>query len=962
MDLFVKAAPNADGSLFFDALRLIACQPVKYTQDGDELAIKTFGLNLDQLGYLRKSDSIYYTEEMREQLKLSYADQFFANLANIKTVADNDFEIRKTELLLVGDKLAKLANFADNINESLKKLQARVANGGITEDSIKGLIKKYFEISDKLATENALYQALEDNKDTDALEQHLISMLEELTTIETAQQALFDELDQLKTTVIDSIKIAEHDILMDFNRHNFNNDNDSSYKAFIEAQLKNESIKRVEAEYNNGLDTVASSLSSIVNLDSRNLLTNILDNLRLTKSSVLRQELSDKIARIIITYDRSALDTYLSTCYTAATRYNYNELLKALTDLRGYLGYSSVGSLVNELAAVVESNNDARLAKLLADIIDKLDEIPEAGVFENLSFDKTQMEAANVFYIIDWLSAKAKYKIEQETEEDSIDSDIISALSLVDTKAIGNYNTELNTLLDETLVILTDIASSENTIANIQTSYTDMITAVSNTKDAQIANTINALTEVISQRTNNLDSVADFSLNADKNKSRVITGLPFGKEALLVVWSVQLETALYDYINSWYDGISEVISNESTEVSQPECPSAVINRLVPSAQFKALWSRATTIHRHKEQRDSIKNVVELISDNTFIPQELKNFEDNSDTPKRYRIMAELCNAIENTTDISIVQKQELIRQLQVELDNSRSIDTQLLEVIAGLLCPGILMPKKELAEAFDAESGTNFYEKLATAVEDLCAQLRNAVSDENTFVLSGFIEEVKTKFAFETEITDFSLAASLTNSSFKEWLGMSDEDFNIFKTISLLPDTFLDLISALRDRVITSKLTDYVKQKLEKPTTLAAYENGDAIKDMLELAANDYAVCSELEGAVTTLCNGFNTAYDMTITDVSDDFIDAYEIYETEQQLLRDILEVDVDNEFYYNVPIEAHFAIEFNENSKKQNTLMNPAFNYDINNINNNFVISKIDINYLDSGIQIARASKVTY
>ena len=38
----------------------------------------------------------------------------------------------------------------------------------------------------------------------------------------------------------------------------------------------------------------------------------------------------------------------------------------------------------------------------------------------------------------------------------------------------------------------------------------------------------------------------------------------------------------------------------------------------------------------------------------------------------------------------------------------------------------------------------------------------------------------------------------------------------------------------------------------------------------------------------------------------------------------------------------------------------MNPATNYDVNNINNNFVISKLDIDYLDKGIQIARSSRL--
>lgn len=83
-------------------------------------------------------------------------------------------------------------------------------------------------------------------------------------------------------------------------------------------------------------------------------------------------------------------------------------------------------------------------------------------------------------------------------------------------------------------------------------------------------------------------------------------------------------------------------------------------------------------------------------------------------------------------------------------------------------------------------------------------------------------------------------------------------------------------------------------------------------------------------------------------------------ICKLEEQLLREIQDIDRNREFYYNIPVESHMAINFNEGTAKLNTLMNPAINYDINNINNNFVISKLDINYIAAGLQIARSSKI--
>jgi hypothetical protein len=95
-------------------------------------------------------------------------------------------------------------------------------------------------------------------------------------------------------------------------------------------------------------------------------------------------------------------------------------------------------------------------------------------------------------------------------------------------------------------------------------------------------------------------------------------------------------------------------------------------------------------------------------------------------------------------------------------------------------------------------------------------------------------------------------------------------------------------------------------------------------------------------------------------TNISEAAREANSILILEEQLLKEIREIDKNRDFYYNVPIESNFAIDFNESNATLNTLKNPAVNYDINNVNNNFVISKIDINYLTKGLQIALSSRL--
>lgn len=81
----------------------------------------------------------------------------------------------------------------------------------------------------------------------------------------------------------------------------------------------------------------------------------------------------------------------------------------------------------------------------------------------------------------------------------------------------------------------------------------------------------------------------------------------------------------------------------------------------------------------------------------------------------------------------------------------------------------------------------------------------------------------------------------------------------------------------------------------------------------------------------------------------------------TENLLLAELRKLDAAHEFYYNVSVEDSLAIDFNESEEKHNTLMNPAMNYSINNINNSFVISKLDIDHLTKGIQLARSSRLS-
>lgn len=82
----------------------------------------------------------------------------------------------------------------------------------------------------------------------------------------------------------------------------------------------------------------------------------------------------------------------------------------------------------------------------------------------------------------------------------------------------------------------------------------------------------------------------------------------------------------------------------------------------------------------------------------------------------------------------------------------------------------------------------------------------------------------------------------------------------------------------------------------------------------------------------------------------------------TETALAKALLEAtiaaDITKEFYYNCPIDNSFAIDLNLDNEEK--LSDPEVWYSYNNINNKFVISEIDADWLDYGITIAKSSKV--
>lgn len=74
------------------------------------------------------------------------------------------------------------------------------------------------------------------------------------------------------------------------------------------------------------------------------------------------------------------------------------------------------------------------------------------------------------------------------------------------------------------------------------------------------------------------------------------------------------------------------------------------------------------------------------------------------------------------------------------------------------------------------------------------------------------------------------------------------------------------------------------------------------------------------------------------------------------KQLLADIKKADEEGIFYYNAILDN--SIKLNINEAAGETMQTEKIWYDYNNVNNKFVVSEIDSDYLDTGITLARTS----
>ena len=924
--IFIKASEDAQGILYFDDIRLVDCLPVEYTDANGSHTLLTQGLNLDQIGYLNTDTTNAIDEDIRNDLKTEYAKNAYSDLDSLSRSVEKDFDLERVKLDDAKDKIKRLSLLTSSIYEELKKLsEAYPKNTDGTDNAyLVSLFERYHYINDVLTKEEALLKALNDNKNLDEIEQQLLAIIESFSVVEVSQQQLLDELETLKATV-DTVIFKEATAYTDFVEAI--KDGKTSLPDNILDEIKSACIDEINKVYNNKLAELSVDINNVINSEDRANLLSIFNNLSSEILTTKYTEITNKINSIIKLLDREAFNNLYESTYAAAIEADYTGLATELTKLSALVSSEKLDSLLSELELAANERNNNALTTLISELRQLFDTGAEPSDFETAIADLLVSVEAEISKVSDNTDSESGDSTAYEYE---VNLDIVNAVKALRDSDINNYKDKLLSILGQIQTILLEKDSKLEL-------YAGAINKLSESKDAQVTVIIEKLYDIENERAGYLNDVTKVTQIADYKN------LPYSYEAISIVWVDYMKKYLVEEVTKLYEIIKTSINKLECETVISSSPFSrdVFDKAANIDAFLDLYTRVTTLVQQYGQNSANKDLVSEIGELVPVPSAMNdamsNIVDESRNAKIMAIIKEL-----QDDGLNIAKKQPLIKSLKNELQTAIQLDNKLFNIILSLISPSIAT----FDIAFKEELSDEFYAKIADEIDVTKASL---ATKDNTSIHQLLLNTISI-FESYTSINDDLVNALCASSTDQLKTLVTGAWFNDFKNNSLLPETYNTVVNNIFDLVcLNEKVID---------TKEAAFFNdlsSTSIEAWLKQNSASYvqilAIVNQLASAIKVLEN---------IVEVPNNFKNAYNILSVEKQLLADIRNIDTRGEFYYNAPIEASLAIDFNESTSSLNSLMNPLAYYDINNINNSFVISKLDIDYLDSGIQIARSSRI--
>lgn len=1006
--LFIKTSEDAQGPLFFDNLRLVDCEQLKcrvktsVTTDGvtideyRETNLTTQGLNIKQIGYLNPdkitTSGNLLDDEMKKNLKDSYIKDFHTELLAIEKETKQEQEPNLERLYDYQPELTSLVklvkDFHTEVEAFAKRLEGIKSTSGNTAatDAFLNLFNKYIALKEYVAQEQSLLDILDANEDFSKINDELLRLATTFSSVETDQHELINEIQKLRVLTEDAISeltISSQDIINDFKDNNSayrptGDDTDDEKEARI-TEIGLLTKKLLEADYLAELSELAIEADRVTNSADKTQLKAALESLQQTGQTATRSELAYKLKQLTGNLDNSELSALLESMINYASvldidnKPQYSLLHAVLFQIKDYL-YKDYRFIASELELAAADSNDALLAELLTE-------------FKNLQVVNETDDVTSLTELINSIDSTIKTvgaNLSATSKQSAITSAIVPPTSGADTSLYTRIKDYYKNTLDNIIKALRDNSTStaSGLLVDLESSvYKNALSILKTSSDTQVNAVLRQLEKLNSEFTAYNTAINNIIDNKDDeyNIQDYITDVgEYGKQAVLEYWFSFIKNDLRDQFVKKCDNLANVVlglslqvkdKTESYDIAFSDDNTCVkyLSKYVES--YNSLSDRASELINKEKQRQERLSVLDAIGDIApmLFDESDKLSEDKAtsmviDSDVINTLLNKLINVTGNTNyESSPLKRARIASKLKAELTDSINANNNIIDAIINIFCPKLLSFEKHLPEkAHESDNFYNtFYNYLDDKVNDESGILEYLYHTTETPNASGFVNSLYTKI---TAIKN-DLSTALKSERGNETLGY-------FEKI-VVSRNYQELLLFLRGFDATS---DNLYVSSELVTLLSDLKaNSDILTKIVEITEADFSyltagevqawqenkeLTEDIKVLFNTLISNFEKVDAANYVDSGSK--EAFETLLIEQRLLDDIRLTDKNKDFYYTAPVNQSIAIDFNESDEEKNTLMNPSINYDINNINNNFVISKLDIDYLDSGIQIARSSRL--
>ena len=902
--LFIKADRGTDGLMFFDEPRLVSCQELHYkNSEGNIISLYTNGLNLTQLGYLDTSfdDSGKIDETTRAALHKAYAEKATSEITKVIQGAYQEASAEFNEL-------AKLKTNVQAIVEAEALIASELENIKQADDTqLTDLIEQYNKVNNTLSNEIALLEALKNNVKAEELEQRIVELLNGLEATESTRNKIVEKLSALKTSINESsAEISDSLMLSDFIE--LANKTDLS-DAFVEIQ--DIVIEDLEKNYQEQLATLINKLTALVSSEDKTMLMTVLEGLRAYELADIQVKLQSLTTRLSEVLEQDTINSTISDMIEAAGAANYTQLYSLITLLDGLLESRGLNSIVAELNQLMVEADDTSLARL-PDLISELTAI--------ISY-MSNSDDGSINSDLNSLASAVKELIESST--DTVKPEIIDSVDGIREKFTEEFRQKLNKIVTELEECA--LAAEKDTAIKELNEVLDELYG-SSSENSKIKIVVDRILDLIAKHKTNLDKANSMKYNTWQD-----SGIEdFVSSAISTVWPryfadrlsallAEIEAVFISTLN--IEHTFEAGNDALKSLFDPEVninlTSALLSAITVN-DFMTLFDSVEFALSEHAQNIADKSLIATIGSFVKNSQELQDALENKPENSVIRTLLDDWKNADN-----IIKKQQLQIVLKDELVRAVRINEQVFDIVSELLWPSIHSIEATL------DLNNDFYTKFATELS--VAKRLILMKDFGSIALAN----------------DQDYLDLINATNFNE-LVISFET----PEVSWLPDSFTESVDELK--LMLGGICYDSDLLRDNPIS------SNTEKTNIEIISNSLKT-NKLKVILNDFIDELDNLYATDIIEAG--YEDVADILRLEKQLLADIRKMDVNKDFYYSAPVEDRLAIEFNESDKKLNTLMNPMLNYDINNVNNSFVISKLDIDYIDNGkgIQIARSSRLS-